>query len=299
MLTCHRTRYFHPIPPSWPNPWPRSPSIAGGWLSPSRFPPPPTAAHVDADSPANQIRRSELGLGTLPIPSLPSISPEHRAATTAFFRALVAQDVRVANASRGEGFDVDGRPAKVRKYYDGRARGWKPRSLKGTVPVPRVQIEVDPRTVDELAVDQQRQEWIRRAGLHLWENYKRRSWGHDEVRPLHGGSSDGLNGWGASVFDGMGTLLLLGLEDEYRLARAHVATVDFSYLSPMNPLSYPAHQSNPMDIGAPAPAAHHKLTSEELSDLPDHLLSPPKLSVYDTGQPPPHPSPHPYAFFQC
>lgn len=284
---AHSTRYYHPIPSSWPDPWPRSPSIASGWLSASRFPPPPTSPHIDADSPANTLRRQELGLGTLPLPALPSVSAQHRAATAAFFRALVDQGFVAANDSRGERFDADGRPAKVERYYDGRRRGWKPKSLKGTVAVPRLQVEEDPRTEEELAVDGQRVEWVRRAGLHLWENYKRRSWGHDEVRPLQGGSSDGTNGWGASIFEAMSTLLLLGLEDEYRLARAHVATVDFSYLSPKNPMTYPSHESNPMEIRTPDLVEPHLLTSDKLELLPDGLLSPPTLSVFDTGKPPP------------
>lgn len=278
-----RSRYYHPIPPSWPDPWPRSPSIVGGWLSPSRFPPPPSTPNVDADSPATTLRRQELGLGTLPLPALPSVSPDHRAASTAFLRALVNQDFRSPNASRGEAFDAAGRPVKVQRYYDGRRRGWKPKSLKGTVAVPRLQVEVDPRTEEELVEDGQRIEWIRRAGLHLWENYKRRSWGHDEVRPLNGGSWDGANGWGATAFEAMSTLLLLGLDDEFLLARTHVATVDFGYLSPKNPQAYPAHESSPMEVRAPELPAHHLLTSEVLEPLPDGLLSPKGLSIFDTG----------------
>lgn len=212
------------------------------------------------------------------------MSPEHEQVTAAFFRALVEQEFRVANHSRGEAFDAKGRPVKVTDYYDGRRRGWKLRSLKGTVEVPKLQIAYDPRTEEEQAVDVQRQEWIRRAVLHLWENYKRRSWGHDEVRPLHGASGDGVNGWGASIFEAMSTLLLVGLDDEFELAREHVATVDFGYLSPKNPLSYPTYQSNPMDIRAPEPAEHDKLTHEKLSLLPEHLLSPPTLSVCQTGK---------------
>lgn len=138
-------------------------------MSSTRFPPPATAAFVDADSAANVRRRAEVGLGLLPIPSPITISPDHLAASNRYFRALVDQGVRVANTSHGERFDERGRPVKMQKFYDGRP-GWRPTRPKQMVLLPRVQVEEDPRTEDELVEDAQRREWVRRAFLHSRES---------------------------------------------------------------------------------------------------------------------------------
>lgn len=52
-------------------------------------------------------------------------------------------------------------------------------------------------------------------------DYKRRAWGHDSVTPLTGSGADETGGYGASIFESLEMLLLLGLEDEYELARKH------------------------------------------------------------------------------
>jgi len=95
----------------------------------------------------------------------------------------------------------------------------------------KIQAQTFSETEDEIAVRRARQEWARRAFLHAWGGYKNKAWGHDEVKPLTGLSSNGFNGWGATVVDSLSTLLLLNLTEEYSLARTHVRHIDFTTIS--------------------------------------------------------------------
>ena len=95
---------------------------------------------------------------------------------------------------------------------------------------PKIQIPTFSESAESIAVRRARQEWARRAFLHAWGGYKSKAWGHDEVKPLTGHSSNGFNGWGATIIDSLSTLLLLNLTEEYSLARAHVRQIDFSII---------------------------------------------------------------------
>lgn len=86
-------------------------------------------------------------------------------------------------------------------------------------------------TDEDIAIRRARQDWVKRAFLHAWGGYKSKAWGHDEVRPVTGHSSNGFNGWGATIVDSLSTLLLLNLTEEYSLARTHVRQIDFTTIS--------------------------------------------------------------------
>lgn len=80
------------------------------------------------------------------------------------------------------------------------------------------------------AVLERRRRLVRNAFLHSWEGYKRHAWGHDEIKPVSGSSSDSFNGWGATIVDALDTLLVMDLPAEYDLARQHVRDIDFYLL---------------------------------------------------------------------
>ncbi|XP_033239433.1 mannosyl-oligosaccharide alpha-1,2-mannosidase IA isoform X3 [Drosophila pseudoobscura] len=58
---------------------------------------------------------------------------------------------------------------------------------------------------------------------HAWHNYKLYAWGKNELRPLsqrpHSGSIFGSYDLGATIVDGLDTLYIMGLENEYREGR--------------------------------------------------------------------------------
>ncbi|KAI7853781.1 glycoside hydrolase [Circinella umbellata] len=72
-----------------------------------------------------------------------------------------------------------------------------------------------------------RAEHIVNAFRHAWSGYRQYAWGHDELRPLSNTTSNSRNGWGASIFDGLDTMLIMGLEEEYQEALEHVKNVDW------------------------------------------------------------------------
>lgn len=61
-----------------------------------------------------------------------------------------------------------------------------------------------------------------------WANYRRYAWGQNELRPLtrigHSASVFGASPLGASIVDGLDTLYIMGLMDEFKEAREWIAT---------------------------------------------------------------------------
>ncbi|EDW29998.1 GL15936 [Drosophila persimilis] len=78
-----------------------------------------------------------------------------------------------------------------------------------------------PDTVD--ATLEERRQKIKEMMEHAWHNYKLYAWGKNELRPLsqrpHSGSIFGSYDLGATIVDGLDTLYIMGLENEYREGR--------------------------------------------------------------------------------
>ncbi|KAK9766988.1 hypothetical protein K7432_003505 [Basidiobolus ranarum] len=77
-------------------------------------------------------------------------------------------------------------------------------------------------------ISRNRQNQIQEAFLHAWNGYKLHAFGHDELTPVTNSSTDKFNGWGATIVDALDTLWIMGLTEEFDLAKEHVATLDFS-----------------------------------------------------------------------
>lgn len=62
---------------------------------------------------------------------------------------------------------------------------------------------------------------------HAWDNYVRYAWGKNELRPLskrgHSASIFGTMPLGATILDGLDTLLIMGLDEEYKQGRDWIA----------------------------------------------------------------------------
>lgn len=50
---------------------------------------------------------------------------------------------------------------------------------------------------------------------------------HDELKPVSKSFKDPFGGWGASLVDGLSTLLVMGLEDEFREALPELEKIEF------------------------------------------------------------------------
>lgn len=62
---------------------------------------------------------------------------------------------------------------------------------------------------------------------HAWENYKLYAWGKNELRPIskraHTGSIFGSYDLGATIIDGLDTLYIMGMEQEFKEGRDWIA----------------------------------------------------------------------------
>jgi len=83
----------------------------------------------------------------------------------------------------------------------------------------------------------ERQGWVRRGFQHVWEGYKARAWGHDELKPISGSFQDPFAGWGATLVDCLDTLLIMNLTLEYNYARTHVKAIDWAHTMDVNSMS--------------------------------------------------------------
>jgi len=177
-----------------------------------------------------------------------------------------------AHASYPEAFDSRGRPLHVpRKELILTHERWRPLKLKvseiGTPKDksssnswPRVQAD-GPLGPDRSAEERTRRDWVKRAFAHAWEGYKANAWGHDELLPLGGEfegnktGKDPYSGWGATIVDSLDTLLIMGFEHEYNLAREHVRDIDFTYLTPSDPKAFSTELPPMAEMTAPPSTA--------------------------------------------
>lgn len=62
---------------------------------------------------------------------------------------------------------------------------------------------------------------------HAWENYIRYAWGKNELKPIskrgHSAGIFGKSTLGATIVDGLDTLYIMGMMDEYKLGRDWIA----------------------------------------------------------------------------
>lgn len=63
--------------------------------------------------------------------------------------------------------------------------------------------------------------------LHAWDGYVKYAWGANELKPIaktgHSASIFGRSAMGATIIDGIDTLFIMGLRDEYEKARNWIA----------------------------------------------------------------------------
>jgi mannosyl-oligosaccharide alpha-1,2-mannosidase len=92
----------------------------------------------------------------------------------------------------------------------------------------RIQHSFGHPTNSQQKTQQQRLDAVRAEFLHSWRGYKEHAWLKDELRPLSGGNADKFCGWAATAVDSLDTLLIMGLEDEYK--KTVEATYDVKFI---------------------------------------------------------------------
>ncbi|TFK39927.1 glycoside hydrolase family 47 protein [Crucibulum laeve] len=76
-----------------------------------------------------------------------------------------------------------------------------------------------------------RSEKVKEAFRHAYRGYERYAIPSDELKPLSDKKVNNFNGWGVTMYDSLDTMLLMGLEDEYKRALAFIEKTDFSVSS--------------------------------------------------------------------
>ncbi|KAM0728702.1 Mannosyl-oligosaccharide alpha-1,2-mannosidase IA [Formica fusca] len=103
------------------------------------------------------------------------------------------------------------------------------------VTVPPAPADKLPLTVggeDKDHVARQRRDKVKEMMKHGWDNYVRYAWGKNELRPIskrgHSASIFGASNMGATIVDGLDTLYIMGLHDEFKQGRDWIAeNLDF------------------------------------------------------------------------
>merc|ERR1740124_178356 len=73
---------------------------------------------------------------------------------------------------------------------------------------------------------------IKEAMAHTWKGYETFAFGHDELKPVTGGYDDNWRGMAATMIDGMDTLWIMDMKDEFNRARDYaVNTLDWDAIS--------------------------------------------------------------------
>jgi mannosyl-oligosaccharide alpha-1,2-mannosidase len=93
--------------------------------------------------------------------------------------------------------------------------------------VPYVQHEFDAEKPDFAAVRLKRQAAVKSAFVHAWEGYKGHAWLKDELMPISGGYIDTFNGWAATMVDGLDTLWIMDLKEDFEKTVEAIATINF------------------------------------------------------------------------
>lgn len=96
------------------------------------------------------------------------------------------------------------------------------------LPIPQVQYDFPPESTLQRKVRLERLQAVEKAFLRSWKAYKKYAWLQDEVKPLTAGYRNDYGGWAATLVDNLDTLLIMGLEKEFKIAISGLKKVDFS-----------------------------------------------------------------------
>ncbi|KAF8745519.1 hypothetical protein AX14_008936 [Amanita brunnescens Koide BX004] len=84
---------------------------------------------------------------------------------------------------------------------------------------------------DDVPIDvwETRAKDVKEAFLHAYQGYEKYAAPSDELLPLSDSRVNNFNGWGVTAFDSLDTMLLMGLDNEYKRALAIVRQANFTH----------------------------------------------------------------------
>lgn len=117
-------------------------------------------------------------------------------------------------------------PVGRKEYHPVKKLQPVPKDIK---PIPRIQTTKPEESKLQKRERLERRDVVRATMKRDWGAYANYAWTHDELKPMSNGSSDPFGGWGATLVDGLDTLVIMGLMDEYEAALKAVRKIDFTY----------------------------------------------------------------------
>ena len=94
--------------------------------------------------------------------------------------------------------------------------------------IPKVQVAAPVEDGAQKAERIRRRDIVKASFNHSWSGYKEHAWLRDEVAPLSGHYKDTFGGWAATLVDSLDSLWIMGMKDEFDVAVAASAQIDFS-----------------------------------------------------------------------
>ena len=150
------------------------------------------------------------------------------APSTAFTQTISSGNSKGAS-SDSSSTSISAPTALALAGHDQQSEMWFPSSLNSTSTA-RSMREL---TIQDSEQAEYRRNFVRDMMKHAWKGYAEYAWGYNEVKPVskapHTESIFGGEKLGASIVDGIDTLYIMGLNDEYLAARTWIENnLDFS-----------------------------------------------------------------------
>ncbi|KAF4774875.1 glycosyl hydrolase family 47 [Colletotrichum scovillei] len=95
--------------------------------------------------------------------------------------------------------------------------------------IPKIQYDFKPESEAAKDKRERRLALIKAEMLRSWGGYRKYAWMHDELSPVSGRNRDPFCGWAATLVDGLDTLWIMGMKEEFAEAVKAVKEIDFTY----------------------------------------------------------------------
>ncbi|OLN96054.1 Endoplasmic reticulum mannosyl-oligosaccharide 1,2-alpha-mannosidase 4 [Colletotrichum chlorophyti] len=95
--------------------------------------------------------------------------------------------------------------------------------------IPKIQYDFAPETDAAKQKREKRLALVKAEMERSWGGYRKYAWMHDEISPVSGRFRDPFCGWAATLVDGLDTLWIMGMKDEFDEAAKAVKNIDFTF----------------------------------------------------------------------
>ncbi|OHW94739.1 glycosyl hydrolase family 47 protein [Colletotrichum incanum] len=95
--------------------------------------------------------------------------------------------------------------------------------------IPKIQYAFKPETESVKEKREKRLALVKAEMERSWGGYRKFAWMHDELSPVSGRFRDPFCGWAATLVDGLDTLWIMGMKEEFDAAAKAVKEIDFTF----------------------------------------------------------------------